>query len=83
MKQEAKAKFSETGVGMSPHRIGRKTRKISAVNQWKLEKISTQSHQKEPVFVETSNSKLMCQLLDIDAHTLHVMNTEFPSMNIG
>ena len=32
--------------------------------------------------METSNSKLICQLLEVDAHTLHVTNTEFPSMNI-
>ena len=65
-----------TGVGMSPHSIGRKTRKNSAANQWKLEIFSTQSHQMEPVFVETSNLKLKCQFLAIDAHTHHVTNKQ-------
>ena len=69
---------SKLGVGMSPHRIGRNTQKIS---MWKLEKISMLSHPMEPAFVE-SISKLKCQLLEVDAHTLHVTNADFPSMNI-
>ena len=32
--------------------------------------------------METLISKWKCLLLNIDAHMIHVTNTEFPSMNI-